>query len=251
MPKYKTKGKIWIPEAMKVRSWIVTGTPGAGKSYLLEQIGAMPGEIGIDIAMKKWWKVQPLAQRPREVHFALPFKGHKKSYPVYDDAWIQAKDLPKVDLERIRFPRKKKYILAPDWRARFVFDFILPPPAWIYETRRKRFAEGDTRLVDVGISNRLVTWQAQTLWRVASHFDAAGLQVLIRPFNLAYPYSFPELRKALAGKPKWGRRSVFPEGVDMGVEITLRDWILQTAPKDWLETAAKSGNGRHADALPS
>ena len=231
---------IWIPKAMKLRSWIVTGTPGAGKSYLLKQIGAVPGEICIDIAMKKWWKIPQLAQRPREVHFALPFKGYKDSYPLYDDAWTQAEDLPKVDLERIRIPKKKKFILTPDWRARFVFDFILPPPTWIYETRRKRFAEGDTRLVDVGISQRLVTWQAQTLWRVADHFDASGLQVLVRPFNVAYPYSFPQLRKALAGKRKWGRRSVLPRGVDIGVEITLRDWIRKTAPKDWQKAVAKS-----------
>ena len=105
VPKYKTKGKIWIPEAMKPRSWIVTGTPGAGKSYLLKQIGAIPGEICIDISMKKWWKVPPLAQRPREVHFALPFKGHKDSYPLYDEAWTEAKDLPEVDLDSIRIPK--------------------------------------------------------------------------------------------------------------------------------------------------
>ena len=237
-PKYKPKGKIWIPEAMKPRSWIVTGTPGAGKSYLLKQIGAIPGEICIDIAMKKWWTIPPLAQRPREVHFALPFKDYKDSYPLYDEAWTQAEDLPEVDLESIRIPRKKKYILAPDWRARFVFDFIMPPPDWIYEIRRNRLAEGDGRLVDVGITNRLATWQTQTLWRVASHFDASGLQVLVRPFNLAYPYTFPELR-SFAGQPEWGSRSVFPEGVDMDVEITLREWIRKTAPKEWQEMAAK------------
>ena len=244
MTKYKTVGNIWIPEAMKVRSWVVTGTPGAGKSYLLKQIGALPGEICIDIAMKKWWKIQALAQRPREVHFALPFKGYENSYPLYDDTWTQAEDLPKVDLERILIPIKKRFILAPDWRARFVFDFILPPPAWIYNTRRKRFAEGDIKLVDVGITKRLVRWQARTLWRVASHFDASGLQVMVRPFNLAYPYSFSELRKILTGKPKWGRRSVFPKGVDMGVEITVREWTRKTAPKDWRKAIAKSKKGK-------
>ena len=57
MPKYKTKGRIWIPENMRVRSWIVTGTPGSGKSYLMEEIGALPGEVCIDIAQKKWWKI--------------------------------------------------------------------------------------------------------------------------------------------------------------------------------------------------
>lgn len=239
MPKYKTKGNIWIPETMKVGSWIVTGTPGSGKSYLMEQIGAIPGEICIDIAQKKWWKVPPLAQRPREVHFAVPFKGYKNSLPVYDDVWTQAKDLPLVDLDRIRIPNKKTFILAPDWRARFVFDFIIPPPKWIFETRRKRFKEGDTKLVDVGITKKLVTWQAQTLWRVAAHFDALGLQVLVRPFNLAYPYAFPELCKAISKNSDRGEKSVFPPGVDMGVEITLRKWIRRTAPKDWRKATAK------------
>jgi hypothetical protein len=233
MPKYKTRGKIWIPEEMSVWSWIVTGTPGAGKTYMMGQIGAIPGEICIDIAMKKWWKVPPLAQRPREVHFALPFVGYERSYPIYDEIWTDAEELPRVDLDRIRIPKKKNFILAPDWRARFVFDFIIPPPRWIYETRRRRFAMGDTRLEDVGITKKLVRWQARTLWRVAAHFDASGLQVLVRPFNLAYPYVFPELREAFAKKSEAGDRSVFPEGNDMGVDITLRQWIRRTAPKDW------------------
>ena len=238
---YRQKGNIWVPRNMKVGSWIVTGTPGSGKSYLMQQIGAIPGEVCIDIAQKKWWKVPPLTQRPREVHFALPFEGHKNSLPVYDDTWTRAETLPDVDLERIRIPRKKKFIMAPDWRARFVFDFILPPPAWILDTRRRRFAEGDARLVDLGICERLVTWQARTLWSVAAHFEASGLQVLVRPFNLAYPYAFPELCKAARRKSKAGARSVFPEGVDMGVELTLRDWIARTAPKDWLKAAVRNG----------
>ena len=242
--KYRQKGPIWIPRDMKVGSWIVTGTPGSGKSYLMEQIGAIPGEVCIDIARKKWWKVPPLAQRPREVHFALPFKGHKESYPVYDDIWTRAEKLPVLDLKRIRIPKRKKFVLAPDWQGRFVFDFILPPPDWVYEARRLRFARGDTKLVDIGITNRLVTWQVRTLWRVAAHFEASGLQVLMRPFNLAYPYAFPELRRAAHKKSKFGSASVFPKGVDMGLEMKVRDWIARTAPKDWVKAATRKGKGK-------
>ncbi len=233
--KYKQINGIYLPNSMNIESWIVTGTPGSGKTYLIERIRGVPGEIGIDISMNKWWKVQPLAERPREIHLSLPFVGYDDAYPVYDDMWSKTKleSLPDVAVDKIRIPQKKKFFFSPDWRARFVFDFILPPPLWTYEMRRKRFKAGDQKLVDVGISKELVAWQSESLWKVAWHFYMSGLHVLVRPFNVAYPYNFHEIVRTLRKKRKKGDRSVFPEGLDMGKAMTLNDWLKESAPPAW------------------
>jgi len=250
MAKYKQRNGVHIPESMKIRSWVVTGTPGCGKTWLMEKIHGVPGEICIDVAMKKWWKVPPLAQRPREVHLSLPFEGHRESHPVYEDIWtgMKPKNLPDVAVDRIRIPKNSNFFLAPDWRARFVFDFILPPPQWTWEMRRKRFARGDRKLVDVGISEKLVAWQVRTLWTVAWHFHVCGLQVLVRPFNIAWPYSFPEIVRVLRKKPKKGGGSVFPKGVDIGVKLTVADWVGESAPPKWRKTVAKGGKTARKNA---
>ena len=52
--------------------------------------------------MKKWWAVEPLTHRPREIHFALPFKGIAERYPVYDERWLEVKELPRLDVDRIK-----------------------------------------------------------------------------------------------------------------------------------------------------
>ena len=238
MMNYKTRKGIYIPESMKVKSWIVTGTPGCGKTFLMDKIKGVPGEICVDISMKKWWKIPHLAQRPREVHFSLPFIGRKKSRPIYDDLWskMTAKELPEVNLEKIRIPKKKSFFLAPDWRARVVFDFILPPPAWVFKMRKNRLKNGDEKLVDVGITEKLVEWQVKTLWKVARHLHWSGLHVLVRPFNLAYPYDFEEIEQALRQKPSDGGGSVFPDEVDMGLSLTLTEWIEIASPFRWRET---------------
>jgi hypothetical protein len=54
--------------------------------------------------MKKWWAVEPLTHRPREIHFALPFKGIAERYPVYDERWLEVKELPRLDVDRIKIP---------------------------------------------------------------------------------------------------------------------------------------------------
>lgn len=238
---YKERNGIYLPKSMKLKSWIVTGTPGCGKTYLIEKIHGVPGEICIDISMKKWWSVPPLAQRPREIHLSLPFTEFKEAHPVYDDLWskIEPKSLPAVAVDEIRIPKKKKFFFSPDWRARFVFDFILPPPQWIYKTRRKRLKAGDEKLVDVGISRKLVAWQSETLWMVAWHFYMSGLHVLVRPFNVAYPYNFPEIVRTLRKRRKKGGRSVFPKGVDMGKAMTVNDWLKDSAPPAWRKLVAK------------
>ncbi len=236
--KLQDRKGIPFPAKMKFRSWIVLGPPGSGKTYLIDRIGGWPGEVGIDISMKKWWTVEPLTHRPREIHLALPFKGHDEALSVYDERWKGVSDFPEVDFERIRLPQKKKFILAPNWQARFVFDFILPPVAWLFQTRRDRLSSDDVRLVDMGITPEWVQWEVWVHWQVAWHFHQSGLQVMLRPFNTARPYSFAVLRKIMGKKAGPAKTEIAPS-LDWSDPKNVLLWITETAPKDWLEDITK------------
>jgi len=228
--KLKERNGILIPAKMKYRSWIVLGPPGAGKSHLIDRIRGWPEEICIDVSQKRWWAVEPLSHRPREIHLSLPFQGSDQGLCVYDDRWREAGEYPEPELERIRIPHKKKFILAPDWRARFVFDFILPPPAWILKKRRERLASDDMRLVDMGITPEWVEWQVHTHWKVAQHFHHSGLQVMVRPFNSARPFPFAVLKKTLRIKRDADVKEITPE-TDWSKVRHIKHWIEEIAPR--------------------
>lgn len=230
--KLKEKNGILYPVKMKFGSWIVAGPPGSGKSYLMNKIGGYPGEVCIDISEKKWWTVEPLTHRPREIHFAFPFKGHDEGLSVYDEKFKGMKDLPDPDFKRIQIPHKKKFILAPNWQARFVFDFILPPPGWLFETRKNRLSSGDMRLVDLGLTPEWIAWQVHTHWRVAWFFYQSGLQVMLRPFNTTRPYSFPVLEKILRKNGKRSDKEVTPS-LDWSKVQVVKLWFDQASPKKW------------------
>lgn len=223
---------IYYPAKMKSGSWIVVGPPGSGKTYLIDKIKGYPGEVGIDISEDKWWSVEPLTHRPRELHFAMPFKGHDEAMSVYDDKWQGATEFPELDLDRIKIPSKKKFILAPNWRARFVFDFILPPPSWLCGVRQKRLASDDVRLVDMNLTLEWVAWQVHIHWQLAWHFHKSGLQVMLRPFNTARPYSFPVLKKVLQKKPQASESKVSPT-MDWSKVKYVKLWYREASPKDW------------------
>jgi len=223
---------IHYPAKMKTGSWIVVGPPGSGKSWLIDQIKGYPGEVGIDISEKKWWSVEPLTHRPREVHFAMPFKGYADAVSVYDDQWKGATELPALDTDRIQIPNKKKFILAPNWRARFVFDFILPPPGWLYQVRQKRLASDDVRLVDMDLTPEWITWQVHIHWQLAWHFHQSGLQVMLRPFNTARPYSYPVLRKVLMKKAQASEKKARPS-MDWSKVRYVKLWCEEASPTEW------------------
>lgn len=230
--KLQDRNGVLYPKKMKRRSWIVAGPPGSGKSYLVNEVGGWPGEVAIDITMKKWWAVEPLTHRPREIHFALPFKGYDGRYSVYDEKWNGVAEFPELDVERIKVPKKKEFILAPDWRARFVFDFILPPPDWLFAMRRERLASGDTRLVDMNLTRELVAWQVYIHWQIARHFHQSGLQVILRPFTTARPYSFPVLSKVMQKKGNPSKQEITP-ALDWTKLRNVRGWIKAVSPIDW------------------
>lgn len=230
--KLKELNGILLPVKMKVGSWIVLGPPGCGKSYLIGKIGGYPDEVAIDISEKKWWTVEPLTHRPREIHLALPFKGFEGGLSVYDEKWKEIKKLPELDYHRIKIPHKKKFILAPNWRARFVFDFILPPPDWLYEKRKQRLSSDDVRLVDMDLTPEWIQWQVHIHWQVAWFFHRSGLQVMVRPFNTARPYSFAVLKKVMQKRGGLSRKKVAPSH-DWSKVRFIKSWINETAPGDW------------------
>jgi hypothetical protein len=230
--KLQDRNGVVFPAKMKFRSWIVCGPPGSGKSYLIDKIGGWPGEVGIDITMKKWWAVEPLTHRPREIHFALPFKGSSERYAVYDEKWSATKKRPGLDIDRIRLPGKKKFILAPDWRARFVFDFILPPPAWLFRVRRDRLHSDDARLVDLNLTPELVAWQVEIHWRLARFLHQSGMQVMVRPFNTVRPYSLRALKKIMQKKGEPAKLKVKPS-VNWSKLRNVRAWVAESSRDDW------------------
>ncbi len=234
MLKLKEKKGIYLPGKLKNKTLLVAGPPGSGKSHLLKKIGGWPGEICINPTIDKWWKLPDLNPRPREIHFSLPFHKEKECHPVYDQRWRTVSALPDPIFKEVRVPKKKKFFWSPNWRARMVFDFILPPPDWTLASRAGRRESGDERLVDVGLNESLVTWQVHVYWLMAWHLHCKGLHVIVHPFSTAFPFMFSDLVKASVGKPKKARQNLFAEGVDIdGQRPTLGEWLERTAPGAW------------------
>lgn len=164
---------------IKFRQCLIVGPPGAGKSTLVNRIGGWPEEGYIDLAIKGWWSSQSLTMRPREVHFGLPFAGQEHSLAVFDDELVKAEPCLTLDTDRIRLPPTKKHFLSVDWRARFVFEFLMPDPADLY-VRRVARAEAGTHAVDQGLKLSTVTRQIEIYERVALHFHRNGIAVYLR-----------------------------------------------------------------------
>jgi hypothetical protein len=219
-------GDIYYPADKRFRSWIVTGPPGSGKSYLMQSIGGWPEEICIDVEQKRWWAVEPLKHRPREIHFALPFEGIRESRSVYDERWKGMRKFPKVAVDRIRIPKARSFSLAPDWRARFVFDFILPPPEWVFQRRKERLSATHSP-VDLGLTQEWVRWQVHVFWRVARYFHQSGLQVLVRPFNTARPFTFSALDQVR-------ERTTWPTGQSLEMST---NWETVNNVHRWIDVA--------------
>ncbi|MBF0587784.1 MAG: serine/threonine protein phosphatase [Magnetococcales bacterium] len=155
-----------LPEGVGFRKLIVTGPPGSGKSTQVERLGGIPQEGYVDLTQNHWWRSPCLHHRPREVHFGFPFKGVKKALAVFEPEWIDNHEAMELDPSRIIMPPEPKRFWMPDWRARFVFEFLLPPSAALLRKRRERFETG-THFVDRSLSPSIVERQI-TLYRQAA-----------------------------------------------------------------------------------
>ena len=168
---------VAYPRGVHFRGIIITGPPSSGKSTLVQKLGGWPEEGYIDLAQDHWWRSRILTFRPREVHFGIPFRGIRESLSVFDPAWLASSAL--VDFRRIQIPPRKHLFFQFDWRARFIFDFQLPPVQSLYTIRTQRAAT-PTHPVDKRLSLDVVERQSAVYEQLASHFHRSGMRVIVR-----------------------------------------------------------------------
>lgn len=191
---------VQLPIGLEFLQLVVTGPPGAGKSYYIEQIKGWPNEGYLDLGQKGWWKDQSLIYRPREVHLGLPFKGCKESLTVFDKEWLKSTTPPELELSRIVLPPKKKYSFQTNWRTRYIFEFLIPGPSTIYEQRLARQNEGYFP-VDEKLTLEMVRQQVAVYREVALYLHRAGLNVYLRKGLDKPPLFFAE--PGIANVPRW------------------------------------------------
>ncbi|MDX2504773.1 MAG: GAF domain-containing protein [Gammaproteobacteria bacterium] len=177
-PLEKRKG-IHFPAFLETKKLIITGPPGCGKTTILNAIGGWPEEGYLDISSKEWWKSPILQQRPRELHFGLPFVGFEKAVPVYDAHTLDDSSYLEIDFFRIPLPPPKTHPLSTDFRGRFVIEFILLPAEKTYELRKKRSKSG-THHVDEGLTLSKVQEELHFFKQLALFFHQNGMTVYIR-----------------------------------------------------------------------
>ena len=200
---------IDLPIGLEFLQLVVTGPPGAGKSYYIEQIGGWPNEGYLDLTQKGWWKNQSLIFRPREVHLGLPFHGIKEALTVFDQEWLKSPNPPRLEPSRIKIPPTKQHFLQSDWRERYIFEFLIPSPTTIYEQRLARQSHGYFP-VDENLNIEMVRLQVAIYREVALYLHRAGLNIYIRKSLDKPPMVISE--KGVATVPSWtlGRKPQRP-----------------------------------------
>ena len=183
---------VTVAKSLKFNQILVTGPPGAGKSTYVKRVGGWPEEGFIDLTLNGWWRAQSLTVRPREVHLGLPFVGQPDALAVFDEAWRENYDRLQLDNERILLPPVKRHFWSVNWRARFVFEFVLPRPSTIFGFRTERAKKG-THRVDEGLDFDRICKQVEIFGRAALHLHRNRFIVYIREGTDSIPYMIDDL----------------------------------------------------------
>jgi len=198
---------VAMPIGLEYLQLVVTGPPGAGKSYYINQIKGWPNEGYIDLTRKGWWRDQTLIYRPREVHLGMPFAGHKEALTVFEKEWLEQEPPPPLELARIQIPTEAQYLFQTNWRQRYIFEFLLPDFETIYQRRKERQSHGYFP-VDTELSKDIVKRQLQAYQEVALYMHRAGLNVYIRIGLEGKPMRIAE--QGVAAIPEWAISSKPP-----------------------------------------
>jgi len=249
----ETRG-ILIPIGMEYLQMVVTGPPGAGKSYYINQIGGWPNEGYIDLTQKNWWKNQTLIYRPREVHLGMPFKGFNEALTVFDKEWVEAEPSPLLEPARIKIPGRGTSFLQKNWINRYVFEFLLPPPEKIFNRRLQRQDQGYFP-VDVGLTLEMVERQVQAYQEIALYLHRAGLNISIRDSLSGPPYYIAE--KGAVSVPRWSIPTKPPrpslnsvKGWKQVLGLNRSTWFNITAePKALVEVSRVAHDGKTFEML--
>lgn len=171
---------IELPVGLEFRQLVVTGPPGAGKSYYIDQIRGWPNEGYLDLSRKGWWKDRSLVYRPREIHLGIPYVGYREALSVFDQEWLDSPyENLTIDFPKIKIPPRSHSKLATNWIDRYIFEFILPESKRVYKQRLNRQKDGYFP-VDANLSLDMVNRQIQAYSDIALYLHRAGLNVYIR-----------------------------------------------------------------------
>ncbi len=175
----KLEGGIPFPKDLIPQQLIVTGPPGSGKTTILNAINGWPEEGYVDTSADDWWKSPVMHNRPRELHFGVPFIGYEQAVPVYDVDSLDDSSYLEIDFLRVRLPPPKGTLLSGNFRKKIVIEFILLEPETLFELRKKRGEKG-THHVDKGLTLQQVTEESDFYSALALYFHQSGMNVYVR-----------------------------------------------------------------------
>ncbi len=221
---------VQLPIGLEFLQLVVTGPPGAGKSYYIEQIHGWPNEGYLDLTQKKWWKDKSLLYRPREVHLGLPFKNHTEALAVFDKEWLESSPTPLLDPKRILIPPDKELFFQSNWRNRYIFDFLIPPPTTTFRQRKNRQSQGYFP-VDENLSMEMVEQQTAVYQAVALYLHRAGLNVYVRQGLDTAPMWIAE--KGVSNVPRWTLNKK-PDRPSLKTRAGWKCFFLRQYPTQWL-----------------
>lgn len=222
---------VFLPIGLEFLQLVVTGPPGAGKSFYIEQIGGWPNEGYLDLTQKGWWKDQSLIYRPREVHLGLPFRGFAEALTVFDKEWLTSIDRLELDLDRIILPPIKTKFYQTDWRSRYIFEFLIPSANKIYEQRAGRKKKGYFP-IDEDLDLNQVKLQVAAYREVALYLSRGGLNVYIRKGLDKKPMRIAEKGSAIV--PDWALDHPKNEKINISSLHDLKYLFRKKYPIKWL-----------------